>query len=100
MKKKFSADQYKSVYFRTLGTAEFSITRILKNITKYFVTITNPLNCLYEIQKALHICKEGRHGPVWVEVPLDMQSFEIKNRKQLKTYKPKKIYKTTWTKFN
>ena len=47
VEKKFSADQYKDVYFRTLGTAEFSVTRILKNITKYFVTITNPLNCFF-----------------------------------------------------
>ena len=55
VEKKFSADYYKNINLRTLGIAEFSITRIVKNITKYSVTIRNPKKCLYEIQKALHI---------------------------------------------
>ena len=88
VEKKYSADNYKKINLRTLGIAEFSVTRILKNITKYSVTIKNPNNCLYEIQKALHICKSGRPGPVWVEVPLDVQSAIIKNPKKLKKFKP------------
>ena len=90
VEKKFSADNYKKINLRTLGIAEFSVTRILKNITKYSVTIKNPNNCLYEIQKALHICKNDRPGPVWVEVPLDVQSTIIKNPERLKRFKPPK----------
>ncbi len=94
VEKKFSADNYKKINLRTLGIAEFSVTRILKNITKYSITIKNPNNCLYEIQKALHICKNERPGPVWVEVPLDVQSTVIRNPEKLKRYKPpKKLYK-------
>ncbi len=94
VEKKFSADNYKKINLRTLGIAEFSVTRILKNITKYSVTIKNPDNCLYEIQKALHICKNDRPGPVWVEVPLDVQSTIIRNPDKLKRYKPtKKLYR-------
>ena len=89
VEKKFSADTYKKTFFRTLGTAEFSITRILKNITKYCVTIRDPYKSLYEIQKALYLCRSGRPGPVWVEVPLDVQSYKIKNIKKLKGFTPK-----------
>ena len=39
-------------------------------------------------KKALHICKSGRPGPVWVEVPLDVQSAIINNPKKLKKFKP------------
>jgi acetolactate synthase-1/2/3 large subunit len=89
VEKKFSADNYKKVFFRTLGTAEFSVTRILKNITKYCATIRNPYDCLYEIQKALFICRHGRPGPVWIEIPLDVQAFKIKNPNKLKKFIPK-----------
>lgn len=89
VEKKFSADTYKKTFFRTLGTAEFSITRILKNITKYCVTIRDPYRSLYEIQKALYLCHSGRPGPVWIEVPLDVQSYKIKNIKKLKSFTPK-----------
>lgn len=101
VEKEFSADNYKNVFLRTLGTAEFSITRVVKNITKYSVTIRNPYDCLYEIQKALYLCKSGRPGPVWVEVPLDIQAFKIKNIKNLKKFKikEKKKIKINLSKF-
>ena len=95
VEKKFSSDNYKKISLRTLGTAEFSVTKVVKNITKYSTTIRNPYNCLYEVQKALYLCKSGRPGPVWIEVPLDVQAFKIRNIKKLKKFKPpmKKIDK-------
>ncbi len=93
VERKFSSDTYKKIFLRTLGIAEFSITRIVKNITKYSVTIRHPQNCLYEIQKALYLCKHGRPGPVWVEIPLDIQSYKIKNPNKLKKYRPNNIKK-------
>jgi acetolactate synthase-1/2/3 large subunit len=89
VEKKFSSDTYKKTFFRTLGTAEFSITRVLKDLTKYCVTIKDPYKCLYEIQKCLYLCRSGRPGPVWIEVPLDVQSYKIKNVKKLKKFSPK-----------
>ena len=90
VEKKFTADDYKNLNIRTLGTAEFSVTRILKGITKYSVSLKNPKNCLYEMQKAIHIAKTGRPGPVWVEVPLDVQSMKILDVKKLKKFIIKK----------
>jgi len=85
----YTADNYKKLNIRTIGTAEFSITRLLKNITKYSVKLTNPRLCLYEVQKALYIAKSGRPGPVWIEIPLDIQSAKLNNFKKLKQFKPK-----------
>lgn len=88
---KYCADTYKKLKLRTLGTAEFSITRMLDKITKYAVKINDPSKCLYLIQKAIYIAQSGRKGPVWVEIPLDIQSAQIKNPSKLKKFKiPKK----------
>ncbi len=89
VEKIYTADNYKKLKIRTIGTAEFSVTRLLKNITKYSVKLTNPKLCLYEVQKALHIAKSGRPGPVWIEIPLDVQSTKIDNFTRLKQFKPK-----------
>jgi acetolactate synthase-1/2/3 large subunit len=85
----YTADNYKNLNLRTLGTAEFSITRILKNITKYSVKITDPKSTLYEMQKAIYLCKTGRPGPVWVEIPLDVQAKNVKNIHSLRKFHPK-----------
>ncbi len=87
VEKEFSSDNYKNIFFRTLGTAEFPITRVIKNITKYSVTLKNPYHCLYEIQKALYLSKSGRPGPVWIEIPLDVQSYKIRDVRKLKKFK-------------
>jgi len=89
VEKIYTADNYKKLDIRTIGTAEFSITRLLKNITKYSVKITDPKLCLYEIQKAIYIAKTGRPGPTWIEIPMDIQASKIKDIKSLKQYKPK-----------
>ena len=90
VEKKFSSDNYKKIFLRTLGAAEFSVTRVVKNITKYCTTIRDPYKCLYEVQKALYLCNSGRPGPVWIEVPLDVQAFKIDNIKKLKKFNPPK----------
>ena len=52
----------------------------LEQLTKYSATINNPYNCIYELEKAIYFAQEGRKGPVWIEVPLDVQSFQIKDK--------------------
>ena len=81
---RYCADTYKKLNLRTLGTAEFSITRMLKKITKYSVKIDDPSKCLYLTQKAIFEATRGRKGPVWIEIPLDIQSVKIKYPNKLK----------------
>lgn len=45
--------------------------------TKYFKTIDDPSKILYYLEKAYYLATTGRTGPVWIEVPLDMQRMEV-----------------------
>ena len=91
VEKKFTSSNYKNYNIRSFGVAEFSVTEAIKKFTKYSVTIKNPYDCLYELEKAIFLAQDGRKGPVWIEIPLDIQSFKISDKKKLKRFKiPKK----------
>lgn len=62
---------------RYRGIQEFDIVTSVKNMTKYAVMITDPLSCRTEIRKAVKIAMNGRRGPVWIDVPLDIQSAQV-----------------------
>lgn len=59
---------------RYRGMQEFDIIHSVQNMTKYAVLITNPLEVKREVVKAIKIATEGRRGPVWLDIPLDIQS--------------------------
>ncbi len=65
------------ISLRQLGMQEADIVSIVKPITKYAVTLMSAEKVCYEVEKALYIAKEGRKGPVWIDVPLDVQQAEI-----------------------
>ncbi|MDC3155292.1 thiamine pyrophosphate-binding protein [Pelagibacteraceae bacterium] len=62
---------------RTYGTAGFDIVPSVKSMTKYAVTVNNPHEIKYHIEKALHLASSGRPGPVWIDLPMDVQFAEI-----------------------
>jgi len=62
---------------RQLGVQEVDIVSIVKPITKYAVTVLDPSRIRYELEKAAHIATTGRPGPVWVDIPLDVQASPI-----------------------
>ena len=72
---------------RTFGTAEINIIPIVKPLTKYAEIIKNPKDVKYILEKAFFHAKNGRPGPVWIDVPLDVQKSNI-NIKKLKSFKP------------
>jgi acetolactate synthase I/II/III large subunit len=65
---------------RQMGFQELNIVRIVESITKYAVTITDPLSVKYHLEKALHLAMNGRPGPVWIDIPLDVQASQIEER--------------------
>ena len=62
---------------RQLGVQEIDIVSIVDSITKYAVTIMEPDDIRYHLEKALYLAKTGRPGPVWIDIPLDVQASEI-----------------------
>ncbi|NDV64459.1 thiamine pyrophosphate-binding protein [Bacteroides sp. 224] len=69
------------IKLRQLGDQEVDIVSIVKPITKYAVMITNPLEIKYHIDKAIYIALNGRPGPVWIDIPLDVQGTMIDESK-------------------
>lgn len=66
--------RYRDLPIRQLGVQEADIVSIVQSITKYAVMLDNPQTALYELEKALFIAKDGRPGPVWLDIPMDVQS--------------------------
>lgn len=62
---------------RYRGIQEFEIVPAVKNMTKYAVMITDPLAIKRELVKAIHIAMEGRRGPVWLDIPQDIQNARV-----------------------
>jgi len=62
---------------RQLGTQELDIVTMVRSVTKYAVCLTDPLQTRHEVEKSLYLMREGRPGPVWIDVPLDVQAAEI-----------------------
>lgn len=59
---------------RYRGLQEFDITNSIKNMTKYSEYLTEPQNVKYVVEKAIATAMHGRRGPVWIDVPQDIQN--------------------------
>ncbi|MCI2047548.1 MAG: thiamine pyrophosphate-binding protein [Faecalibacterium sp.] len=62
---------------RQLGDQEFDITHSIANMTKYCAMVTAPEKIAYHLEKAWFLCHAGRPGPVWLDIPLDVQGAMI-----------------------
>jgi len=62
---------------RFMGEQEHDIVTTVKNLTKYAVMVKRPENILYELEKSFYYADEGRPGPVWIDIPMDIQSINI-----------------------
>jgi len=62
---------------RQLGDQEADIKSMVRSITKYCVTITDVRDVKYELDKAIAIAMSSRPGPVWIDVPLDIQGAMV-----------------------
>lgn len=73
---------------RQLGVQELDIIKVVSSMTKYSVMITEPEKIAYHLDKAVFLAKSGRPGPVWIDVPMDVQSALI-DETVLERYVPK-----------
>lgn len=64
-------------HLRQLGDQEINIIDIVKPVTKYAKMITDPKTIKVELARAVHIATSGRPGPVWLDIPLDVQGTLI-----------------------
>ncbi len=67
--------------YRQLGFQELNLIDIVKPITKYAVMLEDTRRIRYHLEKAVYLATHGRPGPVWIEIPLDLQASQINTRK-------------------
>ena len=75
---------------RSFGVQGFNIIENVINITKYAAQVTNPLEIRYHLERAVYEAKSDRPGPVWLDIPFDIQREKI-NRKDLISFSTPKI---------
>lgn len=71
------ADLKGALGVRQLGPQELDIVSLASTITKYAVTVMDPSSIAYELDKALVLARTGRPGPVWLDIPLDVQGAQV-----------------------
>lgn len=71
------ADMATDPSLRQLGVQEVRIVDMAKPITKYTTCITDPSRIRFELEKAVYMCKEGRPGPVLLDIPVDVQACRV-----------------------
>lgn len=86
-KKHTSNEEFSNV--RQVGVQELDFIKIVDSVTKYSHQITSPDEINYHLEKAWHKANSGRKGPVWLDIPIDIQSKMI-DKSQLSSYKLEK----------
>ncbi len=76
-----SCVQYQQEHpIRQFGIQGINIKPLVEKVTKYFVTVDDPAKILFYLGKAYYMALNGRPGPVWIDVPLDVQKMEVPTR--------------------
>ena len=73
---------------RQLGDQEVDIVKLVKPITKYAVIVRDPKSIRYHLERALHLATQGRPGPCWIDIPINVQAAKI-DPEQLRAYDPR-----------
>jgi acetolactate synthase I/II/III large subunit len=83
--------QERPLGMRQLGLQEVDIVSIVRPITKYAVTILDPKTIRYHMEKAVYLALSGRPGPVWIDIPLDVQASPIDDPSLLRGFDPAEL---------
>jgi acetolactate synthase-1/2/3 large subunit len=72
-----SSDSRTTTGVRQFGFQEVPITSIVSSITKVSITLTNVTNLPSILSELIELSQSGRPGPVWLDIPLDLQNMEV-----------------------
>lgn len=73
------ADLVGNQKIRQFGVQEVDIVSMVSSYSKYAVQIREPEDIKYELEKAAAVAVNGRPGPVWIDIPLDIQASDIES---------------------
>ena len=78
------------VGLRQLGDQEYNITASVSGMTKYAAIVWEKEDIAYHLEKALYLATHGRKGPVWLDIPLDIQGASVETE-ELRHFSPSEI---------
>ena len=73
---------------RQLGNKELSVVDMVRSITKYAVKVTEPTMIRYHLEKAAWLATQGRPGPAWIDLPIDIQGGLV-DAEELRRFDPR-----------
>lgn len=79
-----------NIALRQFGVQEADIVSVVSSITKYSVMVNEPLDIAYHLEKAKFLAETGNPGPVWLDIPMDVQAAVI-DENRLRHFEPEKI---------
>jgi acetolactate synthase-1/2/3 large subunit len=86
-----TSDTIRDTKVRQFGIQEINIIDMVTPITKYAAMIRDPQTIRFELEKAIYYAKEGRPGPVWLDIPLNIQAAQIEPDKLIGFLPPKSL---------
>jgi acetolactate synthase I/II/III large subunit len=72
-----TSDTIRDTGVRQFGIQEINIVEMVTPITKYAVMVRDPQMIRYELEKAVYLAREGRPGPSWLDIPLNVQAAQV-----------------------
>jgi acetolactate synthase-1/2/3 large subunit len=84
---------------RQFGIQEANIVSVVRSLSKYSIMVNDPYEIAYHLEKAYFMASSGRPGPVWIDVPLDVQGATIDVNK-LKHFDPAELQEEEGTKIS
>lgn len=82
--------QSSGLNLRQLGDQECDVIKLVSSFTKYAVMVVNENDIKYHLEKALYRATNGRPGPVWLDIPINIQGAYVQTT-HLRTFYPEKI---------
>lgn len=92
VKREMTVSSCPELNLRQLGDQEFDIISVVKNFTKYSVMVTNKNEIAYHLEKALYLCRYGKGGPCWLDIPLDIQGAKVETDELIHFHPEQEIY--------
>lgn len=83
-------DSCKEIPLRQLGDQEVDIISVVKPLTKYAEMVRNPREIKYHLDRAIYVATHGRMGPVWLDIPMNVQGAMIDEKDLIEFTAPEK----------
>lgn len=81
VKQETTIESCREIGLRQLGDQEINIVDMVRPVTKYAAMVREPAKIRWHLQKAVYLATHGRPGPVWLDIPLDVQAAMIEEKK-------------------